>query len=519
MQEWQEWIDELTGPATAALGSVSDWLYAWIMIAVLMGAGLYLTFRGRALQVRRFGDMLRYVGHSRAGSQGGISSFQAFAMGMATRIGIGNITGVALALILGGPGALFWMWLVALIGMATAFAEATLAQIFKSAHHDGTFRGGPSNYILRGAKSRGLAVAFSVAMVFSMFIAMPMVQANSIAGVLDASQGVPAWVTGAVVAVLAAVVVLGGVRGVARSTEIISPAMALAYLLVAIIVIVMNIGRVPEFFTDVFSSAFGLNEALAGTAGGVLAALVNGMRRGLFSNEAGMGTNPNAAATATVAHPVQQGLIQSFGVFVDTIVICTATGFIIMTAGVLDLTTAIPDDAGHLTTTAITSTMGSWMAWPVAIMIFFFGFSSILGAYAYGEANLVFLRAPQWAITVGKVAIVVFSFVGAVLALTFVWALMDLAMFVVTVLNLVGVLSLSGWVMAALRDYERQKAAIARDGFVEVPVGAGAGAAGAGTAGARRVTEPVFVPSQAGLPGVLEGNVWDGAVNSAKAYE
>lgn len=519
MQELQEWIDNLTGPATAVLSGISDWLYAWIMIAVLMGTGLYLTFRGRALQLRRFGDMLRYVGHSRAGSQGGISSFQAFAMGMATRIGIGNITGVALAIILGGPGALFWMWLVALIGMATAFAEATLAQIFKSRHHDGTFRGGPSNYILRGAKSRALAVSFSVAMVFSMFIAMPMVQANSIAGVLDASQGVPSWVTGTVVAVLAALVVLGGVRGVARSTEIISPAMALAYVLVALIVVAMNIGRVPQFFVDVFSSAFGLNEALAGTAGGVLAALVNGMRRGLFSNEAGMGTNPNAAATATVAHPVQQGLIQSFGVFIDTIVICTATGFIIMTSGVLDLTVLTADDAGHLTTTAITSTMGSWMAWPVAIMIFSFGFSSILGAYAYGEANLVFLRAPKWTLTAGKVSIVAFSFVGAVLALTFVWVLMDLAMFVVTLLNLIGVLSLSGWVMAALRDYERQQVAIARDGYVAVDVAGACLAEGGAAGGVRRVTEPVFVPAKAGLPGTLEGDVWDGAVNSAKAYE
>ncbi|MEW6868997.1 alanine/glycine:cation symporter family protein [Trueperella pyogenes] len=509
MQALQDWLDRVTGPVVGVLSPASDWLYAWIMIVMLAGTGLYLTLRGRGLQIRRFGDMLRYVGRSRQGAQGGISSFQAFAMGMATRIGIGNITGVALAIILGGPGSLLWMWLVALIGMATAFAEATLAQIFKSRHHDGTFRGGPSNYILRGLRSRPLAVVFSVAMVFCMFVAMPMVQSNTIAGVLNAAQGTPTWVTGLVVAVLTALVVAGGVRGVARATEIISPAMALVYLFIACVVVAMNIGSVPAFFADVFASAFGLSEALAGTAGGVLAALVNGMRRGLFSNEAGMGTNPNAAATATVAHPVQQGLIQSFGVFVDTILICTATGFIIMTSGALDLATATADDAGHLTTTAITSTMGSWMAWPVAIMIFFFGFSSILGAFAYGEANLVFLRASKAWHVAGKVSIIAFSFVGATLALIFVWVLMDLAMFVVTVLNLVAVLSLSDWVMAALRDYERQKAAISRAGFVEVhDVGC-----------TRRVIEPVFVPRTAGLPGELQGNVWEGAVDSAKAAQ
>ncbi|WP_246462340.1 alanine/glycine:cation symporter family protein [Trueperella pecoris] len=506
MQALQEWLDQMMGPATGVLSAVNDWLYTWVMIAMLVGTGIFLTFRTRGLQIRYFGEMVRYVGKSRQGSQGGISSFQAFAMGMATRIGIGNITGVALALILGGTGALFWMWLVAIFGMATAFAEATLAQIFKSAHHDGTFRGGPANYVLRGLRSRPLAVSFAVAMVFSMFVAMPMVQSNTIAGVLNASQGVPGWVTGLVVAVLTALVVFGGVRGVARATEIISPAMAIAYLVVAFIVVAVNIGHVPAFFSDVFYSAFGLREALAGTAGGLLAALINGLRRGLFSNEAGMGTNPNAAATATVAHPVQQGLIQSFGVFVDTMVICTATGFVIMTSGVLDLAKATPDDAGHLTTTAITQTMGGWMGWPVAIMIFFFGFSSILGAYAYGEANLVFLRASRPVHMAAKVAIVTFSFVGAILALTFVWALMDVAMFVVTVLNLVGVISLSGWVVAALRDYERQKSDIVRDGFIEVD--------DAGTP--RRVTEPVFVPARADLPGALDGDVWAGAVNSAR---
>lgn len=504
MDQVQQWLDSITAPATVFLSGISDWLYTWIMLAVLTGTGIYLTIRSKGLQLRHFGNMASYVVSSRKGALGGISSFQAFAIGMATRIGIGNITGVALAIILGGPGALFWMWLVALLGMATAFAEATLAQIFKHRHPDGTFRGGPATYILRGLRSRPLAVAFAIAMVFSMTVAMPMVQSNTIAGVLDNSQGVAPWVTGLVVAALTGLVLFGGVRGVARATEIISPAMAVVYLVIAAAVVVVNIDALPAFFRDVFLSAFGLRESLAGIGGSMLAALVNGTRRGLFSNEAGMGTNPNAAATATVAHPVQQGLIQSFGVFIDTMFICTATGFIILTSGVLDLTTVTPDDSGVLTTVAITDTLGTWMSWPVAIMIFFFGFSSILGSYAYGEANLVFLRANQTVHVAARASMVIFSFVGAVLALTFVWVLMDLAMFVITILNLLGVISLFSWVLAALKDYERQRAVIRQKGFVTVEGG-----------GSERYLEPVFVPERAGLPGELVGDSWADAHESA----
>ncbi len=509
MEQIQQWLDLITGPLTGTLAGMSDWLYTWIMLAVLTGTGIYLTLRSKGLQFRHFVHMARYVLNSRQGAHGGISSFQAFAIGMATRIGIGNITGVALAIILGGPGALFWMWMVALLGMSTAFAEATLAQLFKRRHPDGTFRGGPATYILRGLKSRPLATAFAVSMVFSMTVAMPMVQSNTIAGVLANSQGVEPWVTGLIVAGLTAVVVFGGVRGVARATEIIAPAMALVYLVTALAVIVVNVQALPTFFSDVFLSAVGLRQTVAGTAGGVVAALINGMRRGLFSNEAGMGTNPNAAATATVAHPVQQGLIQSFGVFVDTMLVSSATGFIILTSGVLDLTTT-PDASGYLTTQAITDTLGSWMAWPVAIMIFFLGFSSILGAYAYGEANLVFLKAGKGVHMMARASQVIFSFVGAVLALTFVWVLMDLAMFVVTILNLFGVLSLSGWVIAALKDYERQLATIKERGYVSV-VGSD------GSEG--RYLTPVFVPEQAGLPGDVGGDAWSDAAASAQVAE
>lgn len=482
MDKLQDVIANVTAPAAQWLTSINDWLYTFIMIAALVGTGIWMTIRTRGVQLRHFADMARYVLQSRQGAHGGISSFQAFAMGMATRIGIGNITGIALAIILGGPGALFWMWLVAFVGMATAFAEATLAQIFKRRHPDGTFRGGPAVYILRGLKSRGLAATFAVSMVFAMVIAMPMVQSNTIAGVLSSSHGTESWITGLVVASLTALVLFGGVRGIARATEIISPVMAVFYLLVALTVLLLNFGALPQFFADVFASAFGLKEALFGTAGGFVAALLNGVRRGLFSNEAGMGTNPNAAATATVDHPVHQGLIQSFGVFFDTMFICSATGFIVMTTGVLDLANVSVDDSAHLTTTGITETLGDWMAWPVSIMIFFFGFSSILGAYAYGEANLVFLKAGHRAEVAMRGVVVLSCFLGAILALHFVWTLMDTAMFVVTILNLIALVSLTKWTVAALKDYERQRAQ------------------------GREV--PVFIPAEANLPAELGGDAW-----------
>lgn len=482
MGKVQEWIDSVTGPATDWLSSINDWFYTWVILIVLVGTGVLLTMLTKGVQFRLFGDMFRHLIRSRGGAQGGISSFQAFAIGMATRIGIGNITGVALAIVLGGPGALFWMWLVAFFGMATAFAEATLAQIFKVRHPDGTFRGGPATYILHGLKSHKLAVAFAVCMIFSMVFAMPMVQSNTIAGVFQNAHGVDTWITAVVCAVLVALVLLGGVRGIAAATEWISPLMAIFYIAIAIIVVAMNASAIPTFFSDVFLSAFGLREALAGTAGGIMAAILNGVRRGLFSNEAGMGTNPNAAATATVSHPVQQGLIQSFGVFLDTVLVCTSTGFIILTSGAADWKTATAEQSAHMTTDAITATLGSWMAIPVSIMIFFFGFSSILGAYAYAEANLVFLKGSKNAEIAMRVVSIATTGLGAILALPFVWTLMDTAMAVITIINLVAVLSLVKWTTAVLRDFERQRKAGAHI--------------------------PVFDPATAELPGEFRSNAW-----------
>lgn len=441
---------------TDRITEVNDLFYTAVLVGLLVLTGLVLTVRTRAVQLRHFGRMWRDATRSRRGADGGISSFQAFAIGMASRVGVGNITGVALALVLGGPGAVFWMWIVALIGMATAFAEATLAQLFKVRWPDRTYRGGPAYYLERGLGSRRWGVTFAVLLVVAMVVAMPMVQANAISETVRAGHGVPVWLVAVVVAALTAAVVLGGVRAVARVTEYLAPVMALAYLLVALVVVLGNLDAVPQFLADIVAGAFGLREGLAGTAGGVWAAMLNGARRGLFSNEAGMGTSPNAAATATVRHPVQQGFIQALGVFLDTIVVCTATAFIILATGapLYRPGRTTPDEAGSLTAGAVTSQLGDWMAWPMSAIVFFLAFSSILGAFAYAEVNLHFLRRRPGGTKVIAGITTVSAGVGALLPLPLVFALMDSAMAVMTVVNLVGVLALSRWVVGALRDYE-----------------------------------------------------------------
>ena len=303
---------------------ISKVLYTYVLVYVLVAAGIYFTFRTSAVQFRYFGRMLKQLGNSRAGA-GGISSFQAFCVGLASRVGTGNIAGVAIALTVGGPGAIFWMWVVALLGMATALVEATLGQIFKVRAPDGTFRGGPAFYIQRGLGSRPGGVIFAVLLVFTFGFAFNMVQANAIADVLNASHNVEVRYTTIGLVVLAAPILFGGVRRVAKVAEVVLPLMALAYVALALVIIVMNIGALPRAITEIVGGAFGMQQMAGGFTGGIAAAMLNGVKRGLFSNEAGMGSAPNVAATATVSHPIKQGLIQSLGVFVDTFIICTAT--------------------------------------------------------------------------------------------------------------------------------------------------------------------------------------------------
>ena len=297
----------------AQLEAVSDWITLHITMWVLVGTGILLTVRTGFVQLRRLPDMFRQVAGSRSGAQGGISSFQAFTISLAARVGIGNVFGVAAALILGGPGAIFWMWVVALVGMATAFFEATLAQMFKVRHTDGSFRGGPAYYMARGMRSRPLGVAFAGLTIFTCGFSIIMVQSNAVAGVIgpDSPLHLPPSAAAAVLVGLSALVILGGVRRVARVTEWMAPIMALVYVVMAVVIVALHVTQLPGIMVTIIFSAFGPVPFAGGMTGGIIAALTNGTRRGLFSNEAGQGTAPFAAATATVAHPVQQGLIQS----------------------------------------------------------------------------------------------------------------------------------------------------------------------------------------------------------------
>ena len=467
------------------LNSVDDFFYTYLLTALLILVGIYLTTRTHLVQLRHFGTMVNSLSGSRSGAQGGISSFQAFAVGLAARVGIGNIAGVALAVVAGGPGALFWMWVVALIGMATSFVESTLAQIFKERGRDFTFRGGPAYYIKNGLGSALWGKIFAAICIISVGVTVVMVQTNSLAQVITATvPSVSGWMVGVFLVLLTAPVVLGGVRLVARVAEWLAPIMALAYVLMAVVVIILNVARLPEVLLSVFEGAFGLDQALFGTAGGILAALLNGVRRGLFSNEAGLGTVPNAAGTATVAHPVRQGLIQSFGVFVDTILVCTATGLLIL------LTTDAyrPGDdslvGAILTQQSVVEHLGAWTTWPMVVLIFVLVFSTVLGCYSYAQVNVNFLGGERRAEQVFGILLTAAAFGGTVLTLPVVWALSDIALGLLGVLNLVVIIRLAPWVIGALRDFESQRA--------------------------RGITEPAFVGhGNSLLPGDVVPGIWE----------
>ena len=436
---------------------LDDWFYTYLLAAVLVAVGLYLTARTRFVQLRHLGTMIRSIGVSRTGAKGGISSFQAFAVGLAARVGIGNIVGVALAVVAGGPGALFWMWVVALVGMATSFVESTLAQIFKERGRDFTFRGGPAYYITNGLGSRAWGRVFAVMCIISVGVTVVMVQTNSLAEVVTATvPDLKPWMVGVFLVLLTAPVVLGGLKSVARVAEWLAPIMAMVYVLVTAVVIVLNIGDLLDVLVSVVKGAFGLDQALFGTAGGVLAAVLNGVRRGLFSNEAGLGTVPNAAGTATVAHPVRQGLIQSFGVFIDTILVCTATGLLILLATDTYQPGNDSLEGAVLTQHAVVEHLGAWTTWPMVVLIFVLVFSTVLGCYSYAQVNVNFLGGEHRAEQLFGLLLTSATFAGCVLSLPIVWALTDIALGLMGLLNLVVIVRLTPWVLGALRDFEDQ---------------------------------------------------------------
>ena len=456
---------------------IADWITMHLTIVILIGVGLFLTGRSVVVQVRLFPEMIRTVLGSRKGADGGISSFQAFAISLAARVGIGNVFGVAAALLMGGPGAIFWMWVVALVGMATAFFEATLAQIFKVRHSDGSFRGGPAYYMKRGMKSRGMANVFAVITVITCGVVITSVQSNAIAGTLTTAFGESArqplpgaggfsaaqLTVAGLIFVFSAMVIFGGIRTVARVTEWMAPIMATVYVIMVAIICLMNISQFGTVLGQIFSSAFTVDSTVGGLGGGIIAAMINGTKRGLFSNEAGQGTAPNAAATATVSHPVRQGLIQSLGVFIDTIVVCTATAFVILIAGP-EVWGGEGVDPSNLTTLAVANELGAWTIVPMAILIFVLAYSSIIAAYVYSDTNMSFVFGDaRWASWTVRVVCVLSATIGALLSLDVVWNAVDIAMAVMTITNLVALVFLWRWVIGALLDYQLQRKAGVED--------------------------------------------------------
>lgn len=432
--------------------------FAWsgLLMFLLMGAGIYFTIRSRFVQFRSFGLAMNTMLNSRATeSDKHVSAFQAFCTSLAARIGTGNMAGVAVAITMGGPGAVFWMWVIALLGMATSLSENILAQLYKTNNHDGTFRGGPAYYIEKALGKRWLGVAFSISLIIAFGFAFNSVQSNSIAAAFNDYDMSKEFI-GIVLALVSGVIVFGGIRSISKVAEMIVPVMALGYLLIALTVVILNITQLPDVMVLIVKSAFGLQEvATGGVAYMVSIAMQQGIKRGLFSNEAGMGSAPNAAATPFSAHPVNQGLMGMLGVFADTMVVCTATAAIILMSGVFtpDGPTGI-----ELTQKALESQMGPWGGDLVAIAIFLFAFSSIIANYYYGESNLRFIKDSPWLINIYRLGVMSMVVWGAVSDLPSVWAFADAAMGTMALINLVSIMLLSGIVVKVLRDFDEQVA-------------------------------------------------------------
>ena len=436
--------------------SINDFIWTYILIAMLIAIGVYFTFKTKFVQFTNFKEMFKLLGegtNSKEKSKGQVSSFQAFCIGTASRVGTGNLAGVASAIAIGGAGAVFWMWLIALIGSASAFIESTLAQIYKTKQKNGSYVGGPAYYMEKALGKRWLGIIFSILITITFGLIFNSVQSNTIALAMNEAFGTSNVIIGILLTIITLVIIFGGVHRVSKVSEVIVPVMALAYIFVALIVVVMNITQIPSLITLIVKSAFGAEQVVGGTMG---AALLTGIKRGLFSNEAGMGSAPNAAATATVTHPVKQGLIQTLGVFTDTIIICTCTAFIILLSGV-DLNSNL--EGIQLTQNALSSQVGAWGSYFIAFCILLFAFSSIVGNYYYGEANIEFLTDKKIYLTLYRLFVGAMVFFGSIANLNIVWNLADVFMGLMAVLNLIVIALLGKFAFRALEDYRAQKKA------------------------------------------------------------
>jgi len=439
----------------AIIDAINGVVWVYMLIPLLLGAGLYFSLRTGFIQFRNLNHVIAVMRRSFQTERGGISSFGAFATGLAARVGTGNITGVAIAITVGGPGAVFWMWIVALLGMSSSFVENTLAQIYKVREDNGTFRGGPAYYMSRGLRARWMGLLFSVFLIASFGFAFNAVQANSMTESLFTAFGASRWLAGVVIVVFAALVIFGGIRRIARFAEAVVPSMAIAYLLVAFVVVARHLPDLPGVLVLIVKSALGLEQAAAGGLGwAVSKAMMQGVRRGLFSNEAGMGSSPNAAATAEVKHPAAQGFVQMLGVFSDTMIICTCTASIILLTGMYEPNgelTGVP-----LTQASLSAQVGGWGSGFVAIILQFFAFTSIVANYYFGETSALFLAGTRRVLMPYRLVVLGFVMFGSVATLQTVWNLADVSMGFMALLNLAAILLLSPIAIKVMRDYTDQ---------------------------------------------------------------
>lgn len=441
--------------AAVMLGFVNDLLWNYVLTVVLVAIGLAFTVASRFVQFRYFGRMFGTLVGAFGRQPGHLSSFQALMLSVAGRVGAGNIAGVAVAIGLGGPGAVFWMWIIGLIGMATSFFECSLAQLFKIAEPDGTYRGGPAYYIERGLKMRWLAAVFSGLLLVTFGFSFTALQSYTTATSVADAFGVPPLVTGIVLVAVVGLIVFGGIRRIAEVADIVVPVMAVGYVVMTLVVIVLNAGAVPGVLALIFKSAFGLEPAIGGTMG---AAITMGVRRGLFSNEAGLGSAPNVAAIAYVKHPGAQGVVQAFSVFIDTLIICSCTACIILLSGVYQPGSELKGI--ELTQAALANVVGEWGRSFVSVALMLFAFTSIIYNYYLGENSLNFFSNENRTLfTIYRVLTLVLVMWGSQQDLSTVFAFADLTMGLLALVNLAALVMLFRVGMRILRDYDRQIAA------------------------------------------------------------
>lgn len=446
--------------ATELVGEIGGYVW-YVVFVILLGVGIYLTVRTRAVQWRQLPEMFRVLtdppGDAEDGKKG-ISAFRAFTVSAAARVGTGNIAGVAIAISLGGPGAVFWMWLVAAVGGASAFVESLLGQLYKIKAPTG-YVGGPAYYMERGLNKRWMGLLFAVIITLTYPFVFNTVQSNSIVDAVsesfavDISNGGGMGLRiglGILLVILTALTIFGGIRRISGVTQILVPIMAVAYLLLGLLVVVLNITEVPAMFWLIIQGAFGIKEFVTG---GLIGVIIQGMKRGLFSNEAGMGSAPNAGATASVSHPAKQGFVQTLGVYFDTMIVCSVTAFIVL----LSNPSYDGRQGASLTQTALSAQLGDWAIHFLTVAIFLFAYSSVIGNYYYGESNIRFLTGSKAVMSVFRVLVLACVFFGAVASLDLVWSLADLFMAFMATLNLIALVLLAGVAAKVLRNYEQQR--------------------------------------------------------------